>query len=395
MDYNGDMIFLVAFFGLVVGWFIRGLFARREVEKTVDQFKSLSADVLQQNNASFLDLANATFEKYQERAKGEFDKKSESIEQAMKPIKESLGKVDGKILELEKARVGAYSSLKQQVESLLVSQKELRSETANLVKALRKPNVRGRWGEIQLKRVVEMAGMLDHCDFFEQTSVTTDEGRLRPDLVVKLPGDKQIIVDAKAPLDAYLTAIEADSDEIKQQEMKRHAQQIRTHVNLLSRKSYWEQFSSTPEFVVLFLPGETFFSAALEYDPSLIESGVEQRVILATPTTLIALLRAVSYGWRQENISRNAAEVCALGKELYKRLADVSGHWTKVGKHMTQAVQSYNKAVGSFESRVLVSARRFQELGTSQEIETLEPVESVTREIGSVQKALHNNSSDA
>ncbi|MCH9609055.1 MAG: hypothetical protein S4CHLAM45_08160 [Chlamydiales bacterium] len=362
------MVFVFCFFTFVLGWFLRSLFARYEINKTLDRFQGVSAEALRQNNTSFVDLAKT----------------------AMQPIQESLEKVDGKIHELEKVRVGAYSSLKTQVDSLLQSQKDLHIETANLVKALRAPMVRGRWGEVQLKRVVEMAGMLNHCDFFEQASKTTEEGRFRPDLLVKLPGGKQIIVDAKAPLEAYLEAIECKDEVEKKKKLKLHAAQIRNHIQLLSRKSYWEQFSSTPEFVVLFLPGETFFSAALEQDPSLIEAGAMQQVILATPTTLIALLRSVAYGWRQESISRSAEEVSKLGKELYKRLADLGGHFSKVGKGLTQAVQSYNKAMGTFESRVLVSARRFKELGSSSEIEPIESVDHTTREC----KELQNIPSD-
>ena len=276
----------------------------------------------------------------------------------------------------------AYAGLKQQVESLLVTQAQLRLETGRLVTALRAPSVRGRWGEIQLRRVVEMAGMLDHCDFFTQQTVNGEEGRLRPDLLVRLPGEKTVIVDAKAPLEAYLKAMEAEDEAARRGFLRDHAAQVRAHMTALARKSYWEQFESAPEFVVLFLPGERFFSAALEHDPALIEAGVEQRIILATPTTLIALLRAVAYGWRQENLARNAAEISRLGRDLYKRIADLTGHWIKLGKSLDRSVQTYNEAVGSLESRVLPAARKFADLDAGMhgvEIEQVAPIEKTAR----------------
>jgi len=334
----------------------------------VEQFKGVSASALKHNNETFMQLAEQAFEK-----------KSQAIGEIVKPVKESLEKFDGKIREIEQARTGAYATLKEQVGSLIETQKELRVETAQLSRALRAPTVRGRWGEMQLKRVVEMAGMVDHCDFYEQTTISTEERRFRPDLLVKLPAEKNIVVDAKAPLEAYLLALESTDEKSRQEKLKEHALAIRSHMSALSRKSYWEQFQPTPEFVVLFLPGETFFSAALEFDPGLIEVGVEQKVILATPTTLIALLRAVAYGWRQEGLSRNAEQISAMGRELYKRIADLGGHWEKVGKGLSQAVQAYNRAVGSLESRVLVSARRFGELNGEKEIETVNPVEETPR----------------
>jgi DNA recombination protein RmuC len=270
------------------------------------------------------------------------------------------------------------------VRAMAEAQGELRQETGNLVKALRAPQTRGRWGELQLKRVVEMAGMLDHCDFFEQESTNTEEGRLRPDMIVKLPGGKNIVVDAKAPLAAYLEALEATDEDEKKRKLADHARQVRDHLKKLGQKSYWEQFQPSPDFVVLFLPGEMFYSAALEADPSLIEAGVDARVILATPTTLIALLRAVAYGWTQQALTENAERISLLGRELYERIATVAEHWSRVGKNLGEAVGAYNKSVASMETRVLVSARKFRDLkvaGDDKEIPDLGPVEALPREV--------------
>jgi DNA recombination protein RmuC len=338
----------------------------------VDAFKSLAADALASNSRQFLLLADENLKARQQAIEGIVD-----------PVRDSLRSLDDQIRAVENARNAAYGTLGEQVKSLTETQSQLRAETANLVKALRAPVVRGRWGEIQLKRVVEMAGMLSHCDFFEQESIQTEDGRLRPDMRVQLPGGKNIVVDAKAPLQGYLDSLEAPNDEVRTARLKDHARQLRDHMAKLAAKAYWEHQKPTPEFVVLFLPGETFFSAALEQDPSLIEQGVSQGVILATPTTLITLLRAVAYGWRQEQLAENAERISQLGQELHDRLATMAGHLADLGGSLKISVERYNKAVGSMESRVLTTARRFKELGVPSRtgITILEPVDSVPREL--------------
>lgn len=344
-------------------------------------FKALSAEALKSNNQNFLQLATASLEKFQEKAKRDLEAREKAVDALVQPIRESLQKVDGKLGEIEKARESAYSALNEQLRGLVETHLPmLRSETSNLVKALRQPTVRGRWGEMQLRRVVEMAGMLEHCDFIEQHSSTTEDGRLRPDLIVKLPGGKQIIIDAKAPVSAYLEAVEATDDETRQIHLAKHAQQVRAHMTALGRKAYWETFTPTPELVVMFLPGEMFFSAALQQDAELIEFGVNEKVVPATPTTLIALLRAVAYGWRQEALALNAQEVAQLGKQLYERISNLAAHWSDGGQRLSKAVDAYNKSVVTLESRVLVSARKFAQLKVvDQEIEAGKPVEALPR----------------
>lgn len=353
----------------------------RATEELSEKFKALSRDALRDNNQSFLQLAHSTLEKFQETARGDLDYRQKAIDQLVQPLRESLEKVDGKIGALEKERAGAYSELREQVKALATSQMQLQAETGNLVKALRTPHVRGRWGEIQLRRVVEMAGMLQYCDFVEQETVATEDSRIRPDVIVRLPGNRTIVVDAKVPFEAFYESISTTDENVRSTRLKDHARLVRTHIGYLSKKSYWESVQPTPEFVLLFLPGETFYSAALENDPKLIEDGVNQNVIIATPTTLIALLKAVSYGWRQEQMAENAKEVSNLGKTLYDRLRVFTNYFADIGKGLDRALDSYNKGVGSLEARVLVTARKFKERGAiaGEEIDTMEPIDKAAR----------------
>jgi DNA recombination protein RmuC len=360
-------------------------------EKLMESFQALSSEALSKNNRSFLELAKASLEKYQEGAKGDLDKRQEAIQKTVEPVGKALEKFEERVNNLEERRTKTDAGLKEQLEQLAQSQHRLSQTTTGLMNALRKPEGRGRWGEMQLRRTVELAGMINYCDFEEQTNVETDTGdRLRPDMLIRLPNERQVVVDSKVPLAAYLEALEEEDATAKTVQLERHARHIRDHIKGLSQKKYWSQFENTPEFVVLFVPNEAIFSAALEVDPQLIELGVENRVILATPTTLIALLKAIAYGWQQDAVAREAREISALGKELYERIGVVVGHFASVGKSLGQTVNHYNKAISSAESRLLVTARKFEALDSVNaealpETKTIETIPTLPREDGAAE----------
>jgi len=351
--------------------------------RLTDTFRSLAGETLGAHSRDFLRLAQENLQTVLAEARGDLGKRQEAIDGLVRPLNDSLKRFDEQIRGLESTRLKAYTSLEEQIKGLSLAQGQLQKETANLVTALRKPQVRGRWGEMTLKRVAELAGMVEHCDFTEQVSTTVEGGRVRPDMVVRLPGDREIVVDAKVSLEAYLDAVAADTEERRAEHLARHAAQMRTHLDQLAAKSYWEQFARAPEFVVMFIPGESFFAAAIESDRELVEDGLKKSVILATPTTLMALMRAVAFGWRQEQVARNAQEISDLGREVYERMRVLAGHLGKIGKGLDAATGAYNSAVGSLESRVLPAARRFKDLGaaTGEEIPELEPLKNDPRAV--------------
>lgn len=346
-------------------------------------FSELSHQSLKANSDAFLRLAEQNLSAHQERAKRELGDREQAVENLVKPIREALQHSQRQIAELEKARSEAYGSIKSQLKSMQSSQQTLAQETHNLVNALRRPEVRGRWGEITLKRLVELAGMVEHCDFQEQVHTSAEDKVIRPDMIVRMPDQRELVVDVKTPLNAYLEAVEARDDAQRQLGLKRHARNVKEHIRKLSSKAYWEQFSQSPEFVILFIPGDQFLSAALNEEPDLIEIALSQHIILATPTSFVALLKAVAYGWRQLALADNAEEIRGLAEDLYGRLGTFVGHLNKVGRQLSGSVESYNRAMGSLERKVLPGARKFVELGIhpKKEIEPVEPLEALPRTI--------------
>ncbi|HET7396473.1 MAG TPA: DNA recombination protein RmuC [Gammaproteobacteria bacterium] len=355
--------------------------AREELEKT---FKAVASDVLRNNNQSFIELATQNLGKFQSEARGELDKRQQAFSELVKPISETLKKTEAQIHEIEKERKEAYGNITRFLGSMNETQSQLQAETRNLVQALRRPEVRGQWGEMTLRRLAELAGMVNYCDFFEQDSRDSDNGRMRPDMIVRMPDKRELVVDAKTPLDAYLNAVAAKTDEERQQFLLQHARKVRERMRELASKAYWNQYKNSPDFVVMFVPGEQFLSAALDTDPQLMEDAFSNKVVMTTPTSLIALLRAVAFGWRQQSVAENAEKIRELGEELYKRLATFNEHLGRVGRALGQSVEHYNKAVGSLERQVMPSARRFPEMGIHEKKSLEEPdkLEVMPRDAG-------------
>ena len=342
-------------------------------EQLTHTFSALSSQALKHNNEEFLKLATENLRHFQTRAQGELEQREKAIENMVKPIREALDKTEKQIQNIEKDRKEAYGALNHHLETMARTQTDLQDQTRQLVNALRRPEVRGQWGELTLKRLAELAGMVEHCDFYEQEHVDTETGRQRPDMIIRMPDQREIVVDVKTPLDAYLSAVEAADEPTRTQHLQRHARNVRQRVQELSSKAYWSQFKDAPDFVVLFIPGDQFLGAALDQDRSLLEDALRKQVILATPTSFVALLRAVAYGWRQEQLAKNAEKIRHVGEELYQRLANFSGHLQKLGRSLETGLKAYNSAIGSFDARVMPGARKFVELGINPGKEIDEP----------------------
>lgn len=405
IQFSQDALVLAAaclLLGGLIGWLIAHLVHQKDqvrmktrlriehaattqaLEDMEQRFDALSLKALQQNHQVFMNLAIQSFGKYQNVAETSLMQREQAMENMVKPIREALDKTEQQVQKMEKARSEAYGALSQQIESLAESQKHLQGETRNLVTALRRPEVRGQWGEITLKRLVELAGMIDHCDFYEQEHTATEDGAMRPDMVVRMPGNREVVIDVKTPLDAYLSAVEAADDTQRKHHLRRHAANVQKRVRELSGKAYWSQFNNSPDFVILFIPGDQFLSAALDQDRGLLEKAMENKVILSTPTSLMALLRAIAYGWRQELLTENAEKIRQLGEDLYSRLANFTEHLGKLGKSLETSVNHYNKAVGSFQRQLLPGAEKFTEMGikVKKEVESPEQIEKTPRQAG-------------
>ena len=348
-------------------------------------FVALSSRALQENNQTFLQLAQETLKQFHVQAKGDLELKEKAVENLIKPMREALEKTEQQIRLMEHERKEAYGSLTKHLETMVQTQQLLQGETRNLVQALRRPEVRGQWGEMTLKRLAELAGMVEHCDFYEQQHTDTEEGRRRPDMIVRMPDGREIVVDVKTPLDAYLSAVEATDDETRRKHLEHHARKVRERVRELSSKAYWTQFKSAPDFVILFIPGDQFLGAALDTDRTLLEDALKQKVILTTPTSFVALLRAVAYGWRQESLAANAEHIRDVGEELYGRLSTFSEHLMKLGRSLNSTVADYNKTVGSFEAKLLPGARKFSEMGVGGD-KALEEPERIDKAVRDVQQ---------
>jgi len=397
--YLLGMLGAAAVFGGVIGWFLGLMRNRRELERaeqelererevsqrrveTMEQtFANLSHDALERNNRMFLQLAQQSFGRLHAQSRGDLEVREKAVENLVKPIREALDQTRSEIQQLEKDRRQTHGVLTQHLESLVETQKALQGETRNLVQALRRPEVRGQWGELTLRRLAELAGMVEHCDFSEQVHTDTEDGRRRPDMIVRMPAGRRVVVDVKTPLDAYLSAVEAADPGPRAGFLGQHARHVRTRVRELASKRYWEQFTDAPEFVVLFIPGDQFLSAALDQDHALLEDALAQKVILATPTSLVALLRAIAYGWRQETLNKNAEQIRQIGEDLYRRLNTLTEHMAKLGRQLDSSVAQYNRLVGSFDAKVIPGARKFSELGVpaNADIESPEPVEKQAR----------------